>query len=259
MGGLGALAASLLVVVVVVGVVVGTAGTGSGARSTEQPARSAHASLAASARTGAAAEPLAAGARSARGAATPAAGSAVRRHRRSPGSLPQTHQFPSSSTAQFRAQVGALWRAITTDNWRAAVPAFFPKGAYLQLKAIAGAGEDFDTRLLGGYRLDIRAAHALLGADAFQARLMAVRVPSNYGHWVEPGVCYNRIGYYEVPNSRLVYSDRGAIRSFGIASMISWRGVWYVVHLGSVLRPVERGYVDAPATGPGVSEYSGTC
>ena len=89
--------------------------------------------------------------------------------------------------------------------------------------------------------------------------LIAVHVPTSYAHWVEPGACYNSIGYYEVPNARVVYRAGGQERSFGIASMISWRGVWYVVHLGAVLRPGEEGVVDEPATGPGAPAYSGTC
>ena len=41
--------------------------------------------------------------------------------------------------------------------------------------------------------------------------------------------------------------------------MISWRGVWYVVHLGAILRSGESGMVDEPSSGAGVSTYSGTC
>ena len=41
--------------------------------------------------------------------------------------------------------------------------------------------------------------------------------------------------------------------------MISWRGVWYVVHLGEVLRPVVEGVVDDPSTGTGSSAPSSTC
>ena len=91
-------------------------------------------------------------------------------------------------------------------------------------------------RLVAGYRLDIAAAHALLGAHPRRARLVRVEVPVGYAHWVPPGACHNRVGYYEVPNSRLVYTGDGPVRFFGIASMISWRGVWYVVHLGAVKR-----------------------
>ena len=84
-------------------------------------------------------------------------------------------------------------------------------------------------------------------------------MPASYAHWVPPGVCDNSIGYYEMPNARLVYSVGGRISSFGIASMISWRGDWYVVHLGSVLRPVVTGMVDDPQAGPGAPVPSSTC
>jgi hypothetical protein len=67
------------------------------------------------------------------------------------------------------------------------------------------------------------------------------------------------VGYYEVSNARVVYREAGQLRSFGIASMISWRGVWYVVHLGAVLRQEDAGVVDEPMSGPGESSDSGTC
>jgi len=41
--------------------------------------------------------------------------------------------------------------------------------------------------------------------------------------------------------------------------MISWRGQWYVVHLGAVLRRAAIGVVDAPAAGTGVPAPSSTC
>jgi hypothetical protein len=62
-----------------------------------------------------------------------------------------------------------------------------------------------------------------------------------------------------VPNARVVYRTDGAVHSFGIASLISWRGVWYVVHLGAILREADAGVVDEPAEGAGESAYSGTC
>ena len=151
------------------------------------------------------------------------------------GKLPQTHTYPSAHTAHFAALMRALWSGVVHDSVNGALPAFFPRDAYIQLKAIYGAGS-LEYRLVGDYRLDIGAAHALLGADVRRARLVSVHVPSSYGHWVPPGACYNSIGYYEVPNARVLYREAGRLSSFGIASMISWRGVWYVVHMGSVLR-----------------------
>ncbi len=177
----------------------------------------------------------------------------------SPGSLAQTHEYPSGVSAQFKSLMASLWAGIVHDSLAPALAGFFPKDAYVRLKAIPSASSDWTDRLVHDYSLDITAAHALLGRTAAQARLIAVDVPSSYGHWIQPGACYNSVGYYEMPNARVVYREDGKIRSFGIASMISWRGVWYVVHLGAILRSTDSGTVDEPASGRGTSAYSATC
>ncbi len=155
--------------------------------------------------------------------------------------------------------MGALWAGVRSDSVPKAEPAFFPERAYAQVKAIADPAADYRNRLLSEFGLDLGAAHALLGSRAAGAQLLAVRVPESYAHWVPPGTCFNGVGYYEVPNSRIVYRLGGVERSFGIASLISWRGIWYVVHLGAVVRPGAGGMVDDPETGPGTSAPSSTC
>lgn len=155
--------------------------------------------------------------------------------------------------------MASLWDGVRRGSTEGALAAFFPRDAYVRLKAIASAGSDWSGRLVHAYDADIAAAHRLLGAGAASAQLIAVDVPSSYGHWVAPGVCYNAVGYYEVPNARVAYMEGGRVSSFGIASMISWRGEWYVVHLGAVLRNEDVGVVDEPASGRGTSAYSGTC
>ena len=176
------------------------------------------------------------------------------------GRLPQTNVLPGAHSARLQALAAALWEGIRSGDAAPARSAFFPLTAYQQLKSIEDPTADWHDRLLREYELDIAAAHALLGSGAAGAKLLEVRVPIQYAHWVQPDVCYNSIGYYEVPNARIVYRVDGVVRSFGIASMISWRGQWYVVHLGAVLRTTTgRGVVDDPATGPGASAYSSTC
>jgi hypothetical protein len=155
--------------------------------------------------------------------------------------------------------MAALWSGVRADSTGGAMPAFFPETAYEQVKAIADSQSDWEARLVGDYRLDLDAARQLLGDDAHAARLVAVQVPAGYAHWVAPSTCYNRVGYYEVPNARMVYRLAGDLHSFGIASMISWRGVWYVIHLGSVERAAAIGEVDDPSAGAGVSTPSSTC
>ncbi|MBV9416990.1 MAG: hypothetical protein JO363_18545 [Solirubrobacterales bacterium] len=153
----------------------------------------------------------------------------------------------------------ALWHAIRDGALTPGQRAFFPERAYVQVKSIGDAAADYRDRLLGDYSLDIAAAHALLGGRSGSSQLIGVHVPQGYAHWVPPEACYNRVGYYEVPNSRLVYRQGGDVRSLGIASMISWRGVWYVVHLGAVTRPAAVGLVDDPSEGVGESVPSSTC
>jgi hypothetical protein len=173
--------------------------------------------------------------------------------------LPQTSRLPSADTAAFHREMAHLWHGIHDESFKSAMPAFFPEGAYAQLKAIGDPRIDYTGRLVYDYELDIGAAHALLGVHAASAELVGVNVPESYAHWVPTGVCENSVGYYEVPNARVVYREDGQVRSFGIASMISWRGVWYVIHLGAILRSAIAGEVDDPQAGPGQSAYSGTC
>jgi len=172
------------------------------------------------------------------------------------GALPQTQAFPHTNSAAFRNAMTDLWRAVTAGNPRLARPAFFPEAAYRQLKAIPYPDSDWQYRLWYDFALDVGAAHDLVDRGD---RLVRVIVPESEAAWVYPGACYNTIGYWHVGGARVVYTEHGQQRSFGIASLISWRGVWYVVHFGEVLRPVVTGVVDQPAVGPGIPGPPGGC
>jgi hypothetical protein len=172
------------------------------------------------------------------------------------GALPQTRSFPSTHSAAFRDAMQDLWLAVTTGNAGLALPAFFPQAAYEKLKAIYDPGEDWDDRLWYDFTLDVRAAHQIVDPDA---RLVRVVVAGYDAAWVYPGVCANSIGYWHVDGARVVYQQHGQERSIGIASLISWRGVWYVVHFGAVLRSVVTGIVDDPEIGPGLAGPAGGC
>ncbi len=172
------------------------------------------------------------------------------------GSQPQTRALPSTDSTAFRHAMTDLWLAVTSGKPSFGEPAFFPEAAYQQLKAIPYPAADWQDRLWYDFALDVGAAHGLV---ARSARLVRVVVPESEAAWVYPGVCYNTIGYWHVGGARVVYTEHGQERSFGIASLISWRGVWYVVHFGEVLRPVVTGVVDQPAVGPGIPGPPGGC
>jgi hypothetical protein len=176
-----------------------------------------------------------------------------------PGGLHQTRALPSAGTRVFHAEMTDLWAAVVTGQARLATQAFFPLAAYTQVKAIADPAADWHSRLFGDFRLDVAAAHHYLGRGAAHARLLRVIVPSAEAAWINPGVCYNSVGYWHVGGARLVYREHGQVRSIGIASLISWRGRWYVVHFGAVLRTGAAGLVDTPALGPGVPGPPGGC
>jgi hypothetical protein len=172
------------------------------------------------------------------------------------GAEPQTRTLPSTDSVAFRHAMTDLWLAVTTGNSRLGLPAFFPLGAYQQLKALYDPAADWHERLWYDFTLDVGAAHGMAGSGA---RLVRVIVPVDDEVWVYPGECDNTLGYWHVPGARVVYEQHGQERSFGIASLISWRGVWYVVHFGAVLRDVVTGIVDQPEVGPGIPGPPGGC
>jgi hypothetical protein len=176
-----------------------------------------------------------------------------------PGRLHQTRAFPSARSRTFHAEMTDLWAAVVTGQARLGRQAFFPLTAYTQVKAIADPAADWLSRLYGDFRLDVAAAHRYLGRGARHTWLLRVIVPAAQATWIDPGVCANGVGYWHAAGARLVYRQHGQVRSIGIASLISWRGRWYVVHFGAVLRNASAGVVDTPAAGPGVPGPPGGC
>ncbi|MCW2929554.1 MAG: hypothetical protein JWM19_516 [Actinomycetia bacterium] len=171
------------------------------------------------------------------------------------GARHQTGVMPGTNDAAFRNLTTDLWLAVSTGNPSYGLPAFFPESAYEQVKAIADPASDWRTRLWYDYTIDVAAAHQLAGSDA---RLVTVVVPAQYATWIPVGACYNNIGYWQVPGARVEYRKDGELESIGIASMISWRGVWYVVHFGGVQR-TGGGMIFAPAAGEGIAGPPGGC
>ena len=151
-----------------------------------------------------------------------------------PGTLPQTDTRPTATGPLFDAGLHAMWLAIVSDDPTAGQSFFFPRAAYLQVKAISDAAGDYQSRLLAHYADDIHALHAQLGANASRAQLVGIDVASDQAVWVTPGQEYNQLPYWRVYGSKLRYTIDGVERSFPVTSLISWRGEWYVVHLGVI-------------------------
>ena len=170
--------------------------------------------------------------------------------------LPQTSALPRTDDTAFGNAVHDIWLAVTTGDPDNALPAFFPEKAYQQVKGIANPAADWHGRLWYDFTLDLAAVHKLVPRGA---TLVKVIVPARYARWIGVGACYNNVGYWNVPGARVVYRAGGATRSFGIASFISWRGDWYLIHLGAEVRSGAYGIVDDPEAGEGIPGPPGGC
>jgi hypothetical protein len=176
-----------------------------------------------------------------------------------PGSLPQTRTEPTFG-APFQAQMKQLVRAIKNDSPRIGATVFFPEAAYVSMKAgeIPDPSSDFVERLIGLYDLDLAAYHDKLFGGA-TTTLVKVDANAHFAQWIPPGVCENKIGYWHVPGVRLVLRRGSHLVSVAVFSLISWRGLWYVVHLGPNPRPLNIGTVDDFENGAGTPGPPGGC
>ncbi len=146
---------------------------------------------------------------------------------------PQTTQLPGGGDPLFLGHVQDLWQAVVDGQPQEAGPFFFPLRAYVQVKAISDPVHDYQSRLIADFDQDIQNLHASLGAAAGSATFTGVTVP-DAAEWIRPGVEYNKGSYWRVYGARVAYTVAGRAGSFEITSMISWRGEWYVVHLGQI-------------------------
>jgi hypothetical protein len=151
-----------------------------------------------------------------------------------PGTLPQTMTLPSATDPAFVARMDDLVQAIVTGNTSVALPAFFPLSAYIQVKDISNPTSDWNTRLVADYNQDIAGLHAGLKVQGESAEVTSITIPPGQAQWILPGVEYNKGSYWRVYNAVVNYSVDNVDQQFTVASLISWRGEWYVVHLSSI-------------------------
>ena len=148
-----------------------------------------------------------------------------------PGTLPQTKDKPAATSPALDQRAAALWDAIAHDDPDRGMPFFFPVSAYKQVKDVGNPAGDWRLRLVAAYKRDIHGLAKRLGSNADRAKLVRLDVQDDRAKWVEPNEEYNKIGYYRVFGTKIVYEIDGKERSMEISSLISWRGEWYVVHL----------------------------
>ena len=150
-----------------------------------------------------------------------------------PGTLPQTDEKPTGTGAEFDARMKTLANAIINNTPDTAISTFFPVSAYLQTKKLPDPATDWKNRLIANFKVDVADANKALGPNAKKAVFTGVTVP-NTAVWVKPGEEYNLGPYWRVFKTQMNFTVDGKNVQIPIESMISWRGQWYVVHLGKI-------------------------
>ena len=168
--------------------------------------------------------------------------------------------FEPSFGASLTSRMSTLFHDIVLDSLALTEKLFFPESAYIAVKTgqVPSPATDYVERLIGFLRLDLAAYHASFSSHG-SSTFLGVNLNRGDAAWIRPGWCENSIGYWHVPGVRLVYRQGNVVRSVAVASLISWQGVWYVVHLGPNPRLHDVGTVDAPARGAGVPGPAGGC
>ena len=176
-----------------------------------------------------------------------------------PGRLAPTAIEPSTGRPLI-AQLTTLWHAILSDDTKLARSVFFPRTAYLRMKRglIQSPSRDYASRLIFFFNLDLAAYRQRITSGS-QPVLLAVRVNRGDASWIAPRHCDNLIGYWHLGGVRFAFRQNGKVQSVAIDSLISWRGVWYVVHLGPNPRVADVGTVDEYRSGLGVVGTPGGC
>ncbi len=182
-----------------------------------------------------------------------------------PSHLPFTSRAvvaSATSAAPSSTDLHSLSSAVARDVLLGVptLSTFFPEGPYVAMKTglLSYPAGDWTHRLWAFYQLDVASAHHLLALHAplryagYRARLASVA-------WIPAGACENLIGYWHLPGVRLEFRGPRGVVSFLIASLISWRGHWFVVHLGPNPRTHDAGEVDAPLLSVGSPGPAGGC
>ena len=133
---------------------------------------------------------------------------------------------PPPGDAEARARL--LFDAIVHDEPARAQAFFFPRDAFLQVKAIAHP-ERYYARLRSRFDADIHALHAKT-PDLERATFERLELVTR-GGFVRPGEEGNRLPYWASRHAWLHYRVGEAPRKIELRVLITWDERWYVIHL----------------------------
>lgn len=133
---------------------------------------------------------------------------------------------PPEHTVQASAR--ALFDAIVQDAPSRAEGVFFPRDAFLLVKAMPHP-ERYYERLRRRFEADIRALHKAT-PELDKASFVRLEL-GRRGGFVKPGEEGNRLSYWAARHAQLLYRVGTQTRRLEVRVLITWGERWYVVHL----------------------------
>jgi hypothetical protein len=144
------------------------------------------------------------------------------------GSEKKTEPPPRPASEGAEAPARLLFEAIVQDQPARVESFFFPRDAFLLVKAMAHPERYWD-KLHERFVADI---HALHQRTPDLARATFVRLElSARGGYVRPGEEGNRLPYWAARHALLHYRVGDQPRVLEVRVLITWKDVWYVIHL----------------------------
>jgi hypothetical protein len=146
-----------------------------------------------------------------------------------PDAGPPREQKPPSATppiGDFAERAQLLFEAILRDDPARAREVFFPRAAFLLVKAMPNPGRYYD-KLYARFEQDVHALHKSIARDAqFERFELAKR-----GGYVKPGEEGNHLPYWAARHCFLHYREHGEAKKLELRVLITWQERWYLIHL----------------------------
>lgn len=133
---------------------------------------------------------------------------------------------PSEASAQALGR--QLLAALVADDPSLARAEFFPREAFMQVKAMARPERYWD-RLYARYELDVHTLHRTR-PELAQAEFVKLELKRR-GGWVRAREEGNRLPYWAARHALLHYRVGSQLHKLELRVLISWGARWYLIHL----------------------------
>ncbi len=146
--------------------------------------------------------------------------------------VPQENQTQGKTPdlASFESKAATLVQAIEKNDPELALPLFFPKEAFLELKGIAKP-EEYYQQLVGWFKDDIAREHERL---VVQDPLKLVSVKPGPCSWKKKNSEANNIPYWSCSKTKLTLQVGSKTETLEVKTRINWGKDWYITHLGPI-------------------------